>query len=326
MSGNGSSAPSSLRQYPDRLGFRGRHDPPQIGLGFGRPVEQMKRGLCQIHDRFAGGMGLGMLRVFAVREVIGHRPRFDLMPAQRADHLNHLRQHADQVGQIGFQPDQFRPPNRRIIIRHALGQTGHAVGLNPELAFARQKVLVRRVQPETGHAIPDQPHQPLTAQPQMQPCLGQRPMRRNLNLRMGKGQRRALILPAMALFDRRARPASSRSAAPPHARPTAPTPPAAWSSGAGAFQGEGSWAWGFLRVDFWRRMLRAWGQVHPAPFILAQISHGGGHIESMWPGGVKPPVCRQKPFSPVAAYSLRRARFAGSAVAWGHPRSCGAGG
>ena len=70
-----------LRQLPDRPSFRSRCDPAQIGLGSGRPIQQMKRRLGQIHYRRADRMRGRMVWMRATREPLRHRPPLNLMPA-----------------------------------------------------------------------------------------------------------------------------------------------------------------------------------------------------------------------------------------------------
>ena len=191
-----------LGQRPDRLRFSRADNPRQIGGGFRGPVQQVKRRLGQVHHRTTNGMGVGMAGMLAAREIGRHRPRLDLMATKGADHFDDLPLHPDEIRKVNLVPDQFSLPDGRLPVRHPLRQPCHAVRLDRKAPFTRQKLPMRRVQAKAVGLRAHQPHQPLTAQPQMQPHFVQRPMVRNLDGGMGKGQRLALILPAMTLGNR----------------------------------------------------------------------------------------------------------------------------
>ena len=125
------------RQGPDRLAFLGGTDAVDIGGGGGWPIQHVKRGFRKVHQRFAHGVRRGMLRVFAVGEIGGHRPRLDLVAAQKAHHLGHLAKQADQVVKVGFLPDQLRHAHGSCMVWHTLRQAGDTLRLDPERTFAR---------------------------------------------------------------------------------------------------------------------------------------------------------------------------------------------
>ena len=90
-------------------------------------------------------MGVVVVGVWAAGEPFRHRPAFHLVPTQGADQFHHLALHADEIVQIGFQPNQFGAAQGGIAVGHALFKARDAIGFDGKGAVGDAEIHMGRV-------------------------------------------------------------------------------------------------------------------------------------------------------------------------------------